>query len=156
MLNGYVYALPTVGRTINAIDGGSWLSTPSASDVQLERRAEHGEHFVTATGTVRRRNENGTSSNLGLAGLVRMWPTPCSSDNRDRGNLSTPAIARRVAKGKQVMLSMSVSTDSGRLNPTWVEWLMAFPLEFTASKDWVTPKFPCRRQSPGNCSEVSK
>jgi DNA (cytosine-5)-methyltransferase 1 len=64
-----------------------------------------------------------------------MWPTPSASDNRDRGNRSTPAIKRRIKKGKQVMLSMCVSDESGALNPPWVEWLMGFPIEWTDLKD---------------------
>jgi DNA (cytosine-5)-methyltransferase 1 len=60
-----------------------------------------------------------------------LWPTPAASDNRDRGNLSTPAIRRRMEKGKQVNLSMMVSEKSGRLNPAWVEWLMGFPQGWT-------------------------
>jgi DNA (cytosine-5)-methyltransferase 1 len=61
----------------------------------------------------------------------QMWPTPQASDDRDRGNLSTPAIQRRAAKGKQLNLSMVVSQGSGSLNPTWVEWLMGFPIGWT-------------------------
>jgi DNA (cytosine-5)-methyltransferase 1 len=60
-----------------------------------------------------------------------MWPTPQSHDNRDRGCLSTPAIQRRQAKGKQLMLSMVVSEINGQLNPTWVEWLMGYPSGWT-------------------------
>lgn len=61
-----------------------------------------------------------------------LWPTPQASDTRDRGNLSSGAIKRRREKGKQIMLSQSVSEVSGNLNPTWVEWLMGFPLGWTA------------------------
>jgi len=64
-----------------------------------------------------------------------LWPTPSASDNRDRGNRSSPAIARRIAKGKQVMLSMSVDDKSGSLNPPWVEWLMGFPPGWTDLQD---------------------
>jgi len=60
-----------------------------------------------------------------------LWPTPSANDDRDRGNLSTPAIQRRMAKGKQMNLSMTVSTHNGRLNPAWVEWLMGFPQGWT-------------------------
>jgi DNA (cytosine-5)-methyltransferase 1 len=66
-----------------------------------------------------------------LTGAVKMWPTPQASDNRDRGNLSNPAIQRRVAQGKQVNLSMTVSEQSGQLNPDWVECLMGFPANWT-------------------------
>ena len=67
-----------------------------------------------------------------------LWPTPQSSDHRDRGNLSTPAIKRRAAKGKQLNLSMSVSEVSGQLNPPWVEWLMGFPVGWTDLNRSVT------------------
>ena len=74
----------------------------------------------------------GTKSNSGhgLAARV-MWPTPQAGDNRDRGNLSLPSIRRRARLGKQLMLSMVVSLENGALNPTWVEWLMGFPLGWT-------------------------
>ena len=68
-----------------------------------------------------------------------LWPTPSASDNRDRGNLASPAIARRKAKGKQIMLSQSVSPESGSLNPEWVEWLMGFPGGWTDLKPLETP-----------------
>ena len=64
-----------------------------------------------------------------------------ASDNRDRGNASTPAISRRIAKGKQVMLSMAVSQESGRLNPMWVEWLMGWPVGMTDLRPLGTDKF---------------
>ena len=74
--------------------------------------------------------------------IRKSWPTPSASDNRDRGNMLTPAIKRRIAKGKQAMLSMVVSEVSGQLNPTWVEWLMGFPLGWTDLKDSATPSSP--------------
>ncbi len=73
-----------------------------------------------------------------LAGAV-MFPTPQSSDHRDRGNLSHPSIQRRQRLGKQLNLSMVVSPTSGQLNPTWVEWLMGFPLEWTVCDASETP-----------------
>jgi len=59
----------------------------------------------------------------------RMWPTPTASDNRNRGTTQTPAIARRIEAGKQVMLTMSMD---GPLNPTWVELLMNWPRNWTS------------------------
>jgi hypothetical protein len=67
------------------------------------------------------------------------WPTPQASDNRNRGNADTPAIARRIAAGKQVMLTMTVR--GGELNPAWVEWLMGWPLGWTDSKPLEMDKF---------------
>ena len=77
--------------------------------------------------------EDGTQT-IGLKDTLStavMWPTPQADDNRDRGNLSMPSIQRRQRLGKQLNLSMVVSPTSGALNPTWVEWLMGFPLGWT-------------------------
>jgi DNA (cytosine-5)-methyltransferase 1 len=72
-----------------------------------------------------------------------MWPTPNASDNRDRGNLSDPAIQRRIKLGKQVGLTMAVKENKGggTLNPTWVEWLMGWPLGWTDLRPLETDKY---------------
>lgn len=94
----------------------------------------------TVCGNYNRKGASATSGD-GLATAVKKWPTPQASDDRDRGNLSTPAIARRIAKGKQVMLSMSVSQENGRLNPDWVEWLMGWPIGHTDLKPLATARY---------------
>ena len=68
-----------------------------------------------------------------LPAAVKIWPTPNASDNRDRGNLSDPAIQRRIKMGKQVGLTMAVKDQKGggTLNPMWVEWLMGYPIGWT-------------------------
>ena len=83
-------------------------------------------------------------------------PTPNAIDSRDRGNMSNPAIQRRAEIGKQLNLSMVVHPTSGKLSPDWVEWLMGFPIGFTASRDWVTPKSHSKPQQPTDCSEDNK
>ena len=62
-----------------------------------------------------------------------LWPTPNAADNRGRGCMEDEAIKRRIRIGKQVGLSTAVkeTRQSGTLNPTWVEWLMGFPLGHT-------------------------
>jgi DNA (cytosine-5)-methyltransferase 1 len=90
-------------------------------------------------------NRKGTSvkSGDGLATAVKLWSTPQASDNRDRGNLSNPSIQRRIALGKQVNLSMAVKDQpsGGALNPTWVEWLMGWPLGWTDCAASATDRF---------------
>jgi len=80
---------------------------------------------------------------------IRKFPTPTASDNRDRGNMSNPSIQRRVAIGKQIMLSQSVDRNSGQLNPPWVEWLMGWPLEWTDLKPLEMDKFQEWQQQHG-------
>ena len=86
-----------------------------------------------------------------LQSFAAKFPTPQASDNRDRGNMSNPSIQRRVAKGKQIMLSQSVHPTSGQLNPTWVEWLMGWPLGWTDLKRLATDKCHSVPQQPGSC-----
>ena len=82
-------------------------------------------------------NERGHGINL--AGAVQKWPTPQASDHRDRGCMEDPSIQRRIKLGKQIGLSTVVKEhrECGTLNPTWVEWLMGFPIEWTVLEHWV-------------------
>ena len=125
MRDGMLFQLPTLARTMIVI--GSGLSQ---------------EKFPTPTvcGNYNRKGASKTSGD-GLATYVKKWPTPQASDNRDRGCLSTPAIDRRIKKGKQVMLSMCVSSENGRLNPMWAEWLMGWPIGWTCLKPLEMAKF---------------
>jgi hypothetical protein len=113
----------TLPRVVQALDRASLWPTPTTQEI------EHPDAVIMVG---RRMTKDGKGSHsLGLADTAQLWPTPAASDNRDRGNLSTPAIQRRMEKGKQIGLSMMVSEKSGRLNPTWVEWLMGFPTGWT-------------------------
>jgi hypothetical protein len=71
---------------------------------------------------------------------VKMWPTPRASKAMNN-NVTTNQ--RRMSKvGYEGKLEQAVSTPeappTGQLNPTWVEWLMGFPLGHTELKHWVT------------------
>ena len=79
----------------------------------------------------------------------KKFPTPQASDNRDRGNMSNPSVQRRVEIGKQISLSQSVHPTSGKLNPTWVEWLMGWPLGWTDLKPLAMDKSLCVQQQHG-------
>jgi DNA (cytosine-5)-methyltransferase 1 len=81
--------------------------------------------------------------------MKKKFPTPQASDNRDRGNMSNAVVQRRIAIGKQVLLSQSVHPTSGQLNPTWVEWLMGWPLEWTDLKPLEMDKSLSAQQQPG-------
>lgn len=127
MRNGVVYEHPIAAHPIRET-GGGYLPTPTSSEPQLERRAKHGNHFQTQTGSIRRKNENGTSSFLGLAGYVRMFPTPTARDYKGGGK----AVTRKDGKSRMDMLDWLVESQepNGRLNPDWVSWLMGFPIGF--------------------------
>jgi hypothetical protein len=67
-----------------------------------------------------------------------MWPTP---DANRRGQAKNPNSATRPSGAKkQRSLEDAVATcgDRGPLNPTWVEWLMGFPIGWTDLGDSAT------------------
>lgn len=125
MRGGIAFQLQPLAPLTNGTGSGLW-PTPAARD------------WISESCTpefAKKRNER--KAGKPLSWVVRhgdgktFWPTPSAGDDRDRGNLSTPAIQRRMAKGKQLNLSMVVSDQSGALNPDWVEGLMGFPLGWT-------------------------
>lgn len=125
---------PSMPRTSG--DGSGLLPTPSASDPNLERRAQTAQNtYRTSWGSVRVQRRDGRSSNLGLAGAV-MWPTPTSVSGHAVGRLDEwgGASAR-----KKVREMTTPEESSGQLNPQWVEWLMGYPIEWTALEDSAMP-----------------
>lgn len=74
------------------------------------------------------------------------WPTPIANDAQKRG-------AARVGAG--LPGAVEQSTAAGMLNPTWVEWLMGWPLGWTDLQPSATDKYRTLLRSPGDCSEVA-
>jgi hypothetical protein len=133
-VDGYAYEHPTSGHRITGT-GGFYFPTPVSSDGTTGDIIGKNDTFMeTKNGMLRKYNQNGTNGSIGLARYVKFWPTPNASDCRDRGNMSNPSIQRRAKIGKQLNLSMVVHPTSGKLNPTWVEWLMGWPLGWTNLK----------------------
>jgi hypothetical protein len=136
MRDGAVFVHPMSALRISETDGSYW-ATPAASD---------GQRGGTIT-------ENMTGQSLPqMVNTPTRWPTPTARIHKGGGKQMT----RKDGKSRMDMLDWAVEKDGGRLNPTWVEHLMGFPIEFTVSKDWVTPKSRCKQQQPTDSLEVSK
>lgn len=120
---------PTLPRFGLMLDGELYPQ-PMLEPFTAER--EYGYWPTPTCDSATDRSSRYAQGGMPLTMAVKMWPTPQASDNRDRGNASTPAIKRRMENGKQVMLSMCVSSENGRLNPDWVELLMGWPLGMTS------------------------
>ena len=124
-VDGCAYEHPQSARPIIGTGGGVW-QTPVADDA-VDR----------SLGKINSRGEPK------LSAQVKMWPTPtahCAKDCSSPSELTrnTPNLAALVG---------------GVLNPTWVEWLMGWPLGFTASRHWATAKSRSKPQPLGDCSE---
>lgn len=73
---------------------------------------------------------------------VHLWPTPTAIT--DTGGA---ALCKWGGQGAREKLRSMVTPEelNGSLNPTWVEWLMGYPLGWTALEDSETPsslKYP--------------
>ena len=100
---------PLTPRT-GGIDAPLWLGTPTAGT------GTHGRSEKWRKGKTPNPQE-----------FVRMWPTPKAQNCRGNGE--------RHGNGGQSLDAVV----GGRLNPTWVEWLMGFPLGWTDLNASETP-----------------
>lgn len=180
MRDGAVYALPTLERLISVTDGGAW-PTPNVvgyrsdgelrllgamvSDEtefnQMTHRAAASKRaawWPTPTSTLgskggrvtpRKSSEGGT---LIEAVSARMFPTPTASDYKS-GSMTEAKRQEREAHPRGEKLANEIG---GSLSPTWVEWLMGWPLAWTASKHWATVKSPRKQRSRGESSQEAK
>ena len=103
------------------------------------------------------------SQRNGLTAFVTKWPTPCRTDYKGAGKTGTfrdrldYAVERGRTKsnvyptpcstGKggshaaKKMKDILGQGNGGRLNPDWVEWLMGWPIGWTALKPMEMVKF---------------
>ena len=63
----------------------------------------------------------------------RMWPTPMRPNGGRSVKHVTDWASDRTAyhNGKKVQVDLKAAVGGGKLNPTWVEWLMGWPLGWT-------------------------
>jgi DNA (cytosine-5)-methyltransferase 1 len=94
--------------------------TPTARDHKIGHRPE-------AKRSARREGSDG------LNDAVRMWPTPTATDGGS--DPKKPERAKRSKRGSSspslVTAVKSEETTDGALSPTFVEWLMGFPIGWT-------------------------
>jgi len=99
-------------------------------------------------GYIDRMKRSGNPKNVGktrpqnLSMAVKMWPTPVADDTSYR-------------KEKYAQGGTALSTQAGgKLNPTWVEWLMGWPLGWTDLKPLEMDKFQKWLEEHGRLYEV--
>ena len=117
------YRLPPLVPLTDATGCGLW-HTPRAND------AKKGGDF------------DATNPRNGLPAAVKMWRTPQSGDARAclTGTQSQLMLAHQAANGERHSPNLNeLAAPGGRLNPTWVEWLMGFPLGWTELPRSETP-----------------
>jgi len=133
---------------------------------------EKPETWLARAEKLKQKGINGNGAGMPLSIAVQMWPTPRSSDSNGPGlhgdggmDLRTavllptpnardwkglPGAPGRARGGRQS--SLPVSVGSGRLNPTWVEWLMGFPSGWTDCGRSATRSSPRSLRSSATAS----
>ena len=132
--------LPTLERCTAANESSSW-PTPDTG------MGPHGRRGVST-------NPN-HQSGRSLEALVKMWPTPTSRDHKDGTAKTAGTAPPNGLLGREVHLlpERKPGLFPGSLNPTWVEWLMGFPLGWTALEP---SEMPLSRSKPTRSSKRSR
>ncbi len=125
-VNGQCYPLPTVGRRTGESESGYW-QTPVSDDC-VDRKAG-------------KFNSRGEPK---LSAQAKMMPTPSATDWK----ISSKDGQRR---GQLTDQAMGVIPAGGRLNPTFVEWLMGWPIGSTAFTPLEMDRFREFMQQHGCC-----
>jgi len=148
-VGGRCWELPMLAHRTGEIDSGWLLPTPTASsygscqggsagrDGQVNRPSlqtmARQDRWPTPTVTGNNNRPGaGPKSGTGLNTAAKSWPTPIARDYRS-GKASEATHAKNSRP-----LSEQVG---GSLSPTWVEWLMGWPLGWTDLKPLATDKF---------------
>ena len=113
--------------------------------------------------------EDGGRHGVSLHHFVAKWPTPTVCGNHNRKGASATSgdglatavyqtpVARMWKDNGQNPSELERNSPTlamlagGSLNPTWVEWLMGWPLGWTDLKPLATDKFPYVPQQLGDC-----
>jgi hypothetical protein len=117
MRNGIAYQLPPLVRLTDATASGLW-PTPTAGDA-------NGSGSRNTPNSKAHPGVSLTDAVRGDGGKGRIYPTPTTQDASNNGGPSQ--YGRKTLPLNAVI--------GGQLNPTWVEWLMGFPLGWTDLRD---------------------
>ena len=123
--NGLLWELPMLAHRIKETESGS---VPDGVTFF---------HTPNTTGL-----DGGSNSRKALKKRMEQnWPTP-TAHNAKETNAPSEALRNEPTLASRV---------GGKLNPTWVEWLMGWPLGWTDLKPLETDKFHCVQQLHGDC-----
>ncbi len=143
--NGFVFRHPTAERPISVTAAGLWPkpnSCKASEDLNLQ-----------CSGDGRAK-----PNKLGWAVAQRTWPTATAtaskgwSKNHNRAN-SDDRLDYTV---EREYFQPGQQTPPMRLNPTWVEWLMAWPQEWTDLKPLAMDKFREWQRQHSPCCQAEE
>jgi len=138
MRDGECWEQRTLEQTIRGTEFGLSEKWPTPRVMEVD---ESYDQYIA------RMQRSGNPKNMGktkpnnLTMAVKMLPTPTCHNSKEGAypsefNRKTPTLATHAG---------------GKLNPTWVEWLMGWPLGWTDLKPLEMGKCPYVQQQPGDC-----
>ena len=134
------YQLLVSVRPTSGKDSGSSVIWPTPRVVDTEGGVA--KNVELKDGSFSRTNAKGVRWGVKLRCAVesQVWPTPTVSDHRGSG----PTVIRKDGKDRRkerldYATEQETPTTTGKLNPTWVEWLMGFPTGWTELNVSETP-----------------
>ena len=165
----------TMWPTPIASRGGAWRSDGQVS--MIARNVEtYEEYWLLTQGTSKKKREKywptptcqdadkatkqfRENHQNNLTAMVfnseKMFPTPTTRDYK--GGYKTESLIRKDGKSRAldalpnaVLDGKGTETATGQLNPTWVEWLMGWPLGWTDLNPLEMDKSLCVQQQHGN------
>jgi len=142
--SGTAYRLPPLAPLTDATECGLWR-TPSATEAN--GGGVPGDRQLAGGHSMRLRDQIKAPS---------LWPTPRASEaskNPNDKNRESPCLSWVVRNMWPTPTTQDASNNAGSsqydrnslplnaavggaLNPTWVEWLMGYPLGWTVCEDW--------------------
>jgi len=141
MRNGECWEQPMLVPRIGGTESGLLLTPDTINRDDKKKTFSHMWRTPMTQDTIDRRNpeyiqrrmDKGLPITLAMEVALRgMWPTPTSHNAKEtnapsEAKRNTPTLAAQIG---------------GSLNPTWVEWLMGWPLEWTDLKPSATARYP--------------
>lgn len=140
MLSGIVYQRQPLVPLTREIESGLW-PTPRALEVE-----ESYENYIQRMKKHPNPKNNTKTKPNNLTMAVKRWPTPNARDCTRHTSIKRDRLPDAVGSNKQ----------TGQLNPTWVEWLMGYPLCHTALNASETQLFLKYRNGLRTGSKKSK
>ena len=152
MLDGVCYPQPNWEHRISVIDSGLWPS-PRAGNPGSRPNGKGGKILAEEVKkslmypTPRAEDSQSCGAHRGqpdtLTAFVKLWPTPAARDYRNQHADGSDAFKKRQEhpRGVNLVEEMQRMGHIGQLNPTWVEWLMGWPLGWTDLKPLEMDKF---------------